>query len=178
HQEAAGKEVSSQDFRFLIVEDDVARAAYENPRAMEQLRVSDLEYLRLRIDLERGKLLQPVGEVQVGVGKIGPPRIAGPFPTCRTVFDAREGKSLPGKFLVNRPQRHIAPIDGPGSVVRATPSSKLGKSSGQHANQAGNRDGSPDGGLHRSRNIACFSPAVVSLRASFMVLRWPNPTEL
>src|SRR5207247_8321513 len=81
----------------------------------------------LRIDRERGKLLHAIGEVQVCVRIIGPPRIAGPFPPSGAVLDARESKSLPDKFFIHRPRRHIAPIHGSGSVVRATPSSKLRK---------------------------------------------------
>src|SRR6185436_2890662 len=124
HQEAAIPEVGTQDLSFVNVEDNVARAAHEYPGAMEQLRIGDLEYLRLRIDLERGKLLQAIREVQVGVRKIGPPGIAGHFSSSRAVLEARKSKRLPRKSFVNRPRRHVASIDGSGAVIRATPCSE------------------------------------------------------
>jgi hypothetical protein len=104
-------EVAAEGEHFLLRQDDLDRAAHEDERVVEERVVGQTEDDRIGIDLHAGQLGKAPGDVEVGVGEVGPPGAAATLAAGGRIADAREAEDVGGELLVHVPAGDVAAID-------------------------------------------------------------------
>ena len=112
HEEAAVEEILPHDGNLLVREAQRADLDHVNPRIVEEVRVFDLEQSAERVHLQRGHLLEAVGEVQVRVGEVRAPAAttASAVAVAAAVADAAEGERVLLEPRGVRPHRRLVTV--------------------------------------------------------------------
>ena len=76
-QKAAIEQIAAQGLDLLVGEFQPAHLLHEGKRIVKERIVGDFDLLGNGIDLDRGHLVQAEGKVQIRIGPVGSPSIAG-----------------------------------------------------------------------------------------------------